>query len=162
MNEQKNDGPTKIETLFGAINLQVTLLNGKEEVVIVRQIPIRLMPQYQSALNNEPRMVELLCDKPEGWSDTIAIRSFEQIVIEGERINADFFGRWRERQKARENLIPKADIEEISAMLEAVERASPGSLNAFLKGTAATPSPSPSPALPSDPESRLRKPAASP
>jgi hypothetical protein len=57
------------DTIFGGVELEVHLVAGGTEKVFVRQIPVRLMPQMLAALDDENRLVELFCDRPEGWSD---------------------------------------------------------------------------------------------
>jgi hypothetical protein len=96
-----------LETIRGGVDLEVQLVGGGTEQVFVRQIPIRLMPQLLATLEDEPRMVELFCDRPEGWSDTLTPEAFERLVAEGERLNADFFSRWlRRRLDRQERLLP--------------------------------------------------------
>lgn len=96
-----------LENIRGGMDLELSLVGGGTEQVFVRQIPIRLMPQLLAALEDEPRMVELFCDRPEGWSDTLTPEAFEKVVAEGERLNADFFSRWlRRRLDRQERLLP--------------------------------------------------------
>lgn len=104
----------KTETLFGGLELDATLISGQTEKVFVRQIPIRQMPQMLTALEDENRLVELFCDKPEGWSDTLAVESFEKIVTEGERLNADFFSRWVQRRLTRQEKVMPGITEKIA------------------------------------------------
>ncbi len=54
---------------------------------------------------DENRLVELFCDKPEGWSDTLTVESFEKVVTEGEKLNADFFSRWVQRRLTRQEKV---------------------------------------------------------
>jgi hypothetical protein len=93
------------ETLFGGAEIEVHLVAGGTEKVFVRQIPVRLMPQMLANLEDENRLVELFCDKPDGWSDSITPESFEKVVFEGERLNADFFSRWVHRRLTRQEKV---------------------------------------------------------
>jgi hypothetical protein len=95
----------KTETLFGGLEIEVTLVSGGTEKAFIRQIPIRQMPQMLAALEDENRLVELFCDKPEGWSDTLTVESFEKVVTEGEKLNADFFSRWVQRRLTRQEKV---------------------------------------------------------
>jgi hypothetical protein len=96
-----------LTTVCGGKDVEVKLGNGSSESVFVRQLPIKLMTQLLAALEDEPKMIELFCDRPAGWSDSLTPESFEALVSEGERINADFFGRWLQRRlKRQERLIP--------------------------------------------------------
>ena len=96
-----------LETINGGFEVEVRLIGGSCEKVFVRQLPIRLMPEHLARMENEPALVELFCDKPSGWSDTLTPESFEEVVIEGERLNADFFSRWlRRRLDRQERVLP--------------------------------------------------------
>jgi len=114
--------PTKIETLLGGADYVAVKGDGTTEQVKIRQLPIKLYPLYLASLGSEPRLVELFCDRPAGWSDTLGLYSLEQIVTEGERLNADFFGRWNERRLAREKLLPAADPEKTGKVLETLAK----------------------------------------
>jgi hypothetical protein len=104
----------KTETLFGGADLEIRLLGGGTENVFIRQIPIRLMPQMLASLEDENRLVELFCDKPEGWSDTLDPESFEKVVTEGERLNADFFSRWVQRRLTRQERVMPGITEKLA------------------------------------------------
>lgn len=99
--------PTKTETMLGGMHFTAAKVDGAMEEVTIRQLPIREFPRLLAALDDEPAMVEVLCGKEKGWSETLSPEAFEQIVVEGERINADFFCRWVKRRLARqEKLLP--------------------------------------------------------
>ena len=104
----------KTETLFGGLETDVKLHEGGTLTVFIRQIPIRLMPQMLAALEDENRLVELFCDKPEGWSDGLTPESFEKIITEGERLNADFFSRWVQRRLTRQERVMPGITEKIA------------------------------------------------
>ena len=73
----------------------------------IRQLPVSLYPAFLAAQDDEPKMVELLCDRPAGWADTLTPEAFEAIVIAGETLNTDFFSRWVQRRLSRqERLLP--------------------------------------------------------
>lgn len=106
---EKSEGPTQMETLLGGIELTVEKLDRTTETVRVRQLPVKLYPQYLLCMEDEPAMVELFCDRKAGWSEGLAPQSFQKVVEEGERINADFFESWYRRKIARlEKLVPGA------------------------------------------------------
>jgi hypothetical protein len=102
------------DTLFGGVELEVSMVAGGSEKVFVRQIPVRLMPQMLAALEDENRLVELFCDRPEGWSDSITVEAFEQIVLKGEALNADFFSRWVQRRLTRQEKVMPGITEQIA------------------------------------------------
>lgn len=103
---EKTDGVT---VLLGGKDVYVPKLDGTTEQVKVRQLPIRLFPEYLKKFDDEAATIELLCDKPAGWADGLTLEAFEQMVSLGEELNRDFFVRWVERRKARmETLAPGA------------------------------------------------------
>lgn len=100
--------PTPAEVLHGGIeNVEAVLWDGSTEQVTVRMLPVREYEAFARVLENEPRMAEVLCAKPEGWGDSLRPDSLGRLVEEGERINADFFVPWFRRRAARmERLVP--------------------------------------------------------
>ena len=108
MSAKPESGPTPAEVLHGGIqNLDVVLWDGSVESVTLRMLPVREYEAFARALENEPRMAEILCGKAEDWGDTLRPDSLGKVVSEGERINADFFVPWFQRRAARmERLVP--------------------------------------------------------
>ena len=104
----------KTETLFGGQEVEVSLTSGQTEQVFIRQLPIRQMPQMLAALEDENRLVELFCERPEGWSDGLTVESFEKVVTEGERLNADFFSRWVQRRLTRQEKVMPGITEKLA------------------------------------------------
>jgi len=134
--------PSDLTQLIGGLDLEVGLLNGTTEKVRVRALPIRLLPSYFAVMDDEPAMVELFCERPAGWSDTLAPESFEKILVEGEALNADFFGRWlRRRMERQERLLPGL-LEKALAAVPPTKLAPPSPHgSAKLPSAPATPSP---------------------
>ena len=131
-------------TLLGGEDFVAIKLDDTIETVRIRQLSIRLYPQYLAALNSEPRTVALYCDKAEGWVDSLTLESFEGILLRGEEINRDFFTRWNDRRKKREELQPKIDPEETMRLMGALGKSNP-ELLANLMQQAGLPSPTSSP-----------------
>lgn len=144
-------GPTKSETLAGGTNVEVIFADRHSETVFVRQLPIKLFPAYAAAMQNEPRLAELFCDRPSGWADLLTNEALEQIVDAGERINMDFFERWQKRQERRQSLLPKRDLAEELRAFEALQKSNPDLLRAVLS-QAGLNLPTPSPSSPSKPD----------
>jgi len=112
------------------------------ELVKVLQLAIKTYPALRLAMADEMKLAALYCQvqgpkskvqgqQPEWipatveWAEQLEPESHERVITEGERINSAFFGRWVERQKARESLLPKSNPEETAAIVEAVARANP-------------------------------------
>jgi hypothetical protein len=95
------DGPTKWETLLGTQEVEVMHLDGVKEQIKVRQLPIRCYPAYLEAQDDELKQIELLAGRAPGWAESLTIVSVEAILAAGDRLNADFFGRWLRRRMQR-------------------------------------------------------------
>ena len=94
----------KFNTLMGGKELVIwRLAEGaeREETVRVRQLPIKLYPRMLECVDDEAALVELYCDQPKGWAETLSLDSFEAIVAEADKLNADFFSRWVARRLGR-------------------------------------------------------------
>lgn len=115
MEPQSQTTPASLIALMGGIEMEVCSITGTREGVRVRQLPIRLLPELLKRYDDEPGMVELYCDKPTGWSETIKVEDFERLLAKGEEINELPFRNWvQRRQKRQERLFPG-----ITAKLEA-------------------------------------------
>jgi hypothetical protein len=120
--------PTKIETLMGGKVVTVALRDGAKEEITVQQLAVAQMPRMLAVIEDEAAMVELFCSKPKGWATTLTPESHEEIVTEGERLNADFFGRWVQRQlQRRERLVPGITQAMQSTVLSNLRTGSPSS-----------------------------------
>jgi non-ribosomal peptide synthetase component F len=101
MSAPDQTGPTKAETLRGGTSLSVDHSDGTTSEILVRQLPVRDFERWLGVMDDEPRVVELFAERPEGWGDTLTPASLELVVTEGERVNRDFFERWLQRRLAR-------------------------------------------------------------
>ena len=110
MEEQKEQEKAAQEliTIAGGVDLEVAYQdNGRKEVVKVRQIPISKIQNFIFALANEAETIELYCDRPKGWADTLTIESASAIADKGQELNRPFFAAWFRRQmKWRESQQP--------------------------------------------------------
>ncbi|HEV8523084.1 MAG TPA: hypothetical protein VGQ71_01185 [Terriglobales bacterium] len=96
-----------LTTLLGGETYTATRIDGTTEPVFIRQLPVKIYPVFLEAIDDEPRMVDILCDKPAGWSETMSPESFDFIATRGDALNQDFFYRWAQRRLARqEKLVP--------------------------------------------------------
>jgi hypothetical protein len=103
-----NPSPSPNEILRGGIaEHPAHLWDGTTETVSIRMLPVREYESFARVLENEPRMAEILCGRPEGWGDTLRPDSLGEIITQGERLNADFFVPWfRRRAERMERLVP--------------------------------------------------------
>lgn len=118
----------KITTLMGGSEMTAQKLDGTSETVKVRQLPVRLLQSYLLKLDDEAAAIELFCDKPEGWADTLTIESCAAIVTKGEELNSESFFAWLQRRVARqERLVPNSTGEVGKTVLSISPTSSPKS-----------------------------------
>lgn len=81
--------------------------NGTVETIAVRALPVRKFDTYLKLIDDEPGTIELVTDKPPGWSDTLMPHSHAEIMMVSEELNgADFFAWLQRRVKRQEQLAP--------------------------------------------------------
>lgn len=118
----------KMTTLLGGSEMTAQKLDGTSETVKVRQLPVRLLQSYLLKLDDEAAAIELFCDKPEGWADTLTIESCAAIVTKGEELNSESFFAWLQRRIARqERLVPNSTGEVGKTVLSLSPTSSPKS-----------------------------------
>lgn len=112
--------------IFGGQELTVRKRDpaAAPEIVLVRQLPIGLMRRYAACIDDEGRMVDLLCAKPDGWNESLENDSFEEIVSIGERLNESPFLRWLNRTRARAERVSPGITEKIASQIGSPNSAS--------------------------------------
>lgn len=118
-----NNQPTKFETLNGGAEIEVIKSDGWPEKVFVRQLPVRQMAELGKAMDDEITSAELYTGKDKAWLEALPRDSVEQIIVEGERLNADFFARWSKRRIARMELIRPGAFAKLTEAVPAVPAA---------------------------------------
>ena len=101
MEQQTEAARTAAELVVvsGGIEVEVHYQNnGAAETVKVRHIPISKMQEFTTTIGDESRSIELYCDKPKGWADTLQPESASKIATKGQKLNGPFFTDWWERQ----------------------------------------------------------------
>ena len=92
-------------TVAGGVELEVAYRNnGSKEVVKVRQIPVSKTKELLLAQGDDAKSIELYCDKPDGWADTLTLESASDICEVGLKIHEDFWRRWWTRQATMRNM----------------------------------------------------------
>ena len=79
--------------------------DGAEEIVTVRQIPLR---DYQRALiksDDEMEFTGLCCDKSVDWVRTLTPPSYEALQAKARELNADFFAFLQRRREDRRRMM---------------------------------------------------------
>jgi hypothetical protein len=94
-------------TLMGGKQLVAYYLDGTQEIVDLKQLPVRLLPQYLATIDDEASRLEMILGKPAGWADTITSDSHVELLEAGEGLNSDSFSAWlRRRVQRQEQLVP--------------------------------------------------------
>jgi hypothetical protein len=99
MDEQTEKQKQELITIAGGVEMEVSFQNnGDKETVKVRQIPISKIQNFIFAMSNEADAIEVYCDKPKGWADTLSIESASAVADKGQELNLPFFAAWFRRQ----------------------------------------------------------------
>jgi len=98
-NETEKKAAQELVTVVGGVELEVNYQNnGEKEVVRVRQVPISKIPAFLLAMGDEAATIELYCDRPKGWADTLSVESANAVADKGQEINLPFLNAWWRRQ----------------------------------------------------------------
>jgi len=109
MSSSESTGPTPLETLKAGADIQVTRSDGTAETIRLSQIALGACEKLLAAQGDEIALACLYTGRDRAWFEGLEADSQERVVIEGDRINADFFGRWfRRRLERQERLLPGA------------------------------------------------------
>jgi hypothetical protein len=88
----------ELVTIAGGVELEITHLDGSQETVKVRQIPISKINSFIMSLGDEAVTIEFYCDKEKGWADTLTTQSASEVADKGQELNLPFFVAWFRRQ----------------------------------------------------------------
>ncbi len=91
----------ELNTVLGGQQISTTKRDGSQETVLVRELSVSELPKYAAILDDESKTAELLCDKPEGWADSLTRESFVAVIAKGEEMNLSFFSDWMSRRLER-------------------------------------------------------------
>jgi hypothetical protein len=85
---------------LGAESVPVQYLDGRTALAEVRILKLFAMPAFFRALTDEARLAELVCDKPEGWAETLTPVSLMDVVEKAVSLNFSTAKRWAENRMA--------------------------------------------------------------
>src|SRR5215469_9214778 len=99
--DQPKQESSDLVTVVGGAELAVTMKDATSQAVTVRQIPLSKMQAFSMAVGfgNMSDAIELYCDKPKGWGDTLSLESAKDIMDKGRELNLPFFGVWLKDQR---------------------------------------------------------------
>ena len=127
MNPATTTGPTPFETLSAGTPVSATLRSGERINLNVRQLPIRDFPKLLELQNNESALLELYTGATAEVLGQLTTESELTILEEGDRVNADFFGRWVQRRFRVNNLLAPAGDKQSAINPEGSRTGSPKS-----------------------------------
>jgi len=78
-------------TIIGGKMVVARYVGGLEEQVLIRQLPLRLMPSYADSMGDPASSIALLCDRPVEWTDKLTPESVSEILTIGSEVNSSFF-----------------------------------------------------------------------
>jgi hypothetical protein len=117
-NEFMNE-PTDLDVILGGVTIGAKLRDGSTEEVKVRQLSNRLLTtKWPKLLDDQAALVELYCDKDDGWDDNLLPESHDEIIAIGEKLNTPRFARWAKDQRAMAQLM-NATLAEVEQPLPA-------------------------------------------
>gem|GEM_PF-6156318 len=104
-------------TLHGGTKVVARYNDGTTGEVFVRQLPIRSLQDYLATLDDEPARLELVCDKPKGWADSLTIESHTALLAAGEETNEQNFFAWLRRRVGRQEQLAPGSSGELGKRL---------------------------------------------
>lgn len=114
----KNQSQKKqLSEVLGGQHLTVTKRDGKTEKVFVRELPIEALDEFAAIIADDAASLDLICDKPRGWSRTLSQKSFMEVMEAGEGNRAFFMKLMQSRLDLASQFLPElgkqiaADIE---------------------------------------------------
>jgi hypothetical protein len=85
---------------LGGESVPVQYLDGRTALAEVRILKLVAMPVFFRVLSDEARLAELVCDKPEGWADTLTPGSLMTVIKKGTQLNFSTATQWAEHRLA--------------------------------------------------------------
>jgi len=113
-------------TVLGALELEVVRLDGSTERVSVKQMPIKDYPRILELVDDELGLAALYCGKDKAWAEGLTPASYEAVIENADKLNADFFSRWVARRLGRMERIKPGITERLMASAGAPGRSSSG------------------------------------
>lgn len=95
-----SENADQLAILNGGVEIEVTKIDSSKERVKVRQLPIRLIPEWMANLGNEPRLIELYLNENTEFVDRIVVEHQELILEIGQKLNFPTYDRWIARMQA--------------------------------------------------------------
>lgn len=86
-------------------HLELILQDGTRETVEVRELPMREMPNYLAAFDDEVTQAALFGGKDEAWALQLTAQSHYDLMLKGEALNRPNLDPWFRRRMRRIELL---------------------------------------------------------
>jgi len=113
---------TKLVLVKGGVEIDIEYQDGGKETVKVRQLPIRHMEKYLVCFDDEAKALELFCDKPAGWADTLAPVSHNDLIEKCQELNHPLFEGWYRRRMERTEILSPGVTAKLREMVGSIAR----------------------------------------
>lgn len=116
------------EAALGGSPVPVVFRDGRDDVALVQELSISKLNLYVQLFEDPSKCIELFCDKPAGWADTLKPASALAVLSKGQDLNSSFLAETAALKTAlREKAIPNYRELMENAMATALQSGSPAS-----------------------------------
>lgn len=99
--------------LFGGESHRVVMRDGADEAVVVRLVSVRELPRFVALQDDEPAVLEMVCDRPQGWADRLTPDAHFLLIDRARALNFPVALRWTasqvDMQRRLADVIERAD-----------------------------------------------------
>lgn len=96
--ESTTTKPDPIAVLNGASTAIARFTTGTNELVSIRQLPVRKFVEYAKLLDDEPGRIEFVTGKESGWADNLTPESHVELLAACDAANSTNFFAWLGRR----------------------------------------------------------------
>jgi len=109
MNTETEANPNRIE-----IPVSYEAEEGQQprppDRVLVREIPVKAYTTASAIFADEPRFMELVCVKPQGWAETLTPEAYARVAIACKEANGRFFDSLARRVETLRAVAPGVEL----------------------------------------------------
>lgn len=78
--------------------------------VLIRELPVKSYTTASAVFADEPRFIELVCVKPQGWAESLTPESYARVAIACKEANARFFASLARRVETLRAVAPGVEL----------------------------------------------------
>lgn len=94
----------KTDALLGGREISITLPDGTDETIFVRQVKASELMAFLNTMDNEVDLISMVTGKEKDWIDNLSIAKpdeYSKLADATNEVNLDFFSSWFRRQRNR-------------------------------------------------------------